>query len=104
MLRWPYGENDRARAQILTQGLVKAVVTPRGKILGAGIVGSQAGELIQTWVLAMNAKLRIGALAAMVAPYPTLGEISKRAAGSFYTESLFGARMKRIVRFLSHFG
>jgi hypothetical protein len=40
----------------------------------------------------------------MIAPYPTLGEASKRAAGSFYTEALFSARTKRIVRFLLKLG
>jgi hypothetical protein len=40
----------------------------------------------------------------MIAPYPTLGEINKRAAGSFYTPSLFSARTRKIVRFLARFG
>ncbi len=84
--------------------MVKAVVTPRGRILGCGIVGESAGELIQTGVLAMNQKMKIGALAQMVAPYPTLGEVSKRAAGSFYTASLFSERTRKIVRFLRRFG
>ncbi len=104
ILRWPYHENDRAQAEGATDGMVKAVVTPRGRILGCGIVGRSAGELIQTWVLAMNQKMKIGALAQMVAPYPTLGEVSKRAAGSFYTASLFSERTRKIVRFLRRFG
>jgi pyruvate/2-oxoglutarate dehydrogenase complex dihydrolipoamide dehydrogenase (E3) component len=104
VLRWPYHDNDRAQAERLTDGLVKAVITPRGHILGAGIVGAAAGELIQTWVLAMSRKIKIGALATMIAPYPTLGEINKRAAGSFYTPSLFSERTRKIVRFLARFG
>ena len=40
----------------------------------------------------------------MIAPYPTFGEASKRAAGSFYTAALFSERTKRIVRFLARFG
>jgi hypothetical protein len=43
-------------------------------------------------------------MASMIAPYPTLGEVSKRAAGSFYTETLFGERTKKLVRFLRLFG
>ena len=104
ILRWPYHENDRAQAEGAIDGMVKAVVTPRGHILGCGIVGESAGELIQTWVLAMNQKMKIGALARMIAPYPTLGEVSKRAAGSFYTASLFSERTRKIVRFLRRFG
>ncbi len=104
ILRWPYLENDRAQAEKATEGMVKAVVTAKGRILGCGIAGAGAGELIQTWVLAMNQKIKIGALAQMVVPYPTLGEVSKRAAGSFYTASLFSERTRKIVRFLSRFG
>lgn len=104
ILTWPYEENDRARAQRMTQGLVKAVVAKNGRILGCGIAGPQAGELIQVWVLAMSQNLKIGSIASMITPYPTLGEVSKRAAGSFYTPSLFSERTRKVVRFLSKFG
>jgi len=104
ILRWAFAENDRAQAEAATDGLVKAVVTPKGHILGCGIVGAQAGELIQTWVLAMSQRIKIGAVAQMIAPYPTMGEVSKRAAGSFYTPSLFSDRTRKIVRFLAKFG
>ena len=75
-----------------------------GKILGASILGAQAGELIQVWVLAIGQGLNIKALAGMIAPYPTLGEASKRAAGSFFAPKLFGERTKRLVRVLARLG
>ena len=40
-------------------------------------------------------------MAGHIAPYPTMGEINKRAAGSFYTPRVFGAGMKRAVRLLA---
>jgi pyruvate/2-oxoglutarate dehydrogenase complex dihydrolipoamide dehydrogenase (E3) component len=104
ILRWPYHENDRAQTERATYGLVKAVTTKSGKILGASILGAHAGELIQVWALAIGQGLNIKALAGMIAPYPTLGEINKRAAGAFFTPKLFGDRTKRLVRFLAHFG
>ncbi|MBO6519123.1 MAG: FAD-dependent oxidoreductase [Rhodospirillales bacterium] len=104
VLRWPFHENDRAQAEGQTEGLVKAVTTKKGVILGCGIAGPQAGELIQPWVLALSQKIKIGGLATMIAPYPTLGEVSKRAAGSFYTPSLFSEKTRKIVRFLAKFG
>ena len=104
VLRWPFAENDRAQTEGATEGMVKAVVRKNGRVLGCGIVGAHAGELIHTWVLAMSQKIKIGALAQMIAPYPTLGEVSKRAAGSFYTPQLFSERTRKIVRFLSRFG
>ena len=104
VLRWPFAENDRAQAERRTEGLIKVITTGRGKILGASILGHHAGELIHPWVLAIAQGLKISAMATMIAPYPTLGEVGKRAAGSFYTEKLFGERTKRLVRFLLKFG
>ena len=100
VLRASFAENDRARTEADKDGLVKAIVTTRGRILGCGIVGADAGELIQVWELAIRKRLKIGAVAEMVAPYPTRGEASKRAAGSFYTPVIFGERTRKIVRFL----
>ncbi len=104
VLRWPLAENDRAQAERRTEGLVKVIATRRGRILGASIAAAHAGELIQPWVLALSCKLRISAMANLIAPYPTLGEINKRVAGSFYTESLFSPRTRAIVRLLRRFG
>ena len=104
ILRWPFAENDRARCERQEDGLVKVVTTPRGRVLGASIVGPHAGELIHPWVLAISKGLGVGAMAQMIAPYPTLGEVNKRAAGSFYTPKLFGARTRRLVRLLGKLG
>jgi hypothetical protein len=57
--------------------------------------------LIQPWCLALFKRLKISALAGFVPPYPTLGEASKRAAGSYFTAALFGPRTRRLVRLLS---
>lgn len=104
ILRWSLHDNDRAQTDGTTDGLVKIVATPRGRILGAGIVAHGAGELIQPWVLALAEGLGLAAMARAVAPYPTLGEAGKRAAGSFFAPTLFGERTKRIVRLLARFG
>jgi pyruvate/2-oxoglutarate dehydrogenase complex dihydrolipoamide dehydrogenase (E3) component len=104
VLRAPFAENDRAQAERTTDGLIKVIARPNGRILGAAIVGPQAGDLIQPWILAISQKLKVGALAQMIAPYPTRGELGKRAAGSFYIPKLFGESSKRIVRLLSRFG
>ncbi|NQW01094.1 MAG: FAD-dependent oxidoreductase [Rhodospirillales bacterium] len=104
VLRWPYAENDRALAEADSSGLVKVITTRKGRILGCGIVGRQAGELIHIWVLALAKGMKVGDIAQMIAPYPTLGEMSKRAASSYFTPSLFSERTRKIVRFLSRFG
>ena len=101
VLTAPFADNDRARAERRTEGMVKAVVDGRGRILGAGIVGDHAGELLQPWCLAISQGLKIGAMAGLIAPYPTLGEANKRAAGSYYTPKIFSDRMRRIVRLIA---
>jgi len=103
ILRWGFAENDRAQAERRTEGLVKVVTDKKGRILGASIVGLHAGELIQPWVLAISQKMKIGAMAGMIAPYPTLAEVNKRIAGSYYTPSLFSEKVRCIVRFLLRF-
>ena len=103
-LTWSFAENDRAQAERATEGLVKVVVAGRGRILGASIAGRHAGELLHPWVLAIGQGLKIGAMASMIAPYPTLGEVNKRVAGTFYTPSLFSDRTRKIVRFLQWLG
>lgn len=100
VLRFGYGENDRARAEGLTDGLAKVIVV-RGRPVGAGIVGARAGELIGLWSLVIANGMKVSQVAGMVAPYPTLGEISKRAAGQYYVPRLFESdRVKRAVRLL----
>ncbi|MDX8396570.1 MAG: FAD-dependent oxidoreductase [Mariprofundaceae bacterium] len=103
VLRWQFEENDRAQAERRTEGLVKVITSPKGLVLGASIVGLHAGELIQPLILAVSQKLKIGTMAAMIAPYPTLAEINKRIAGSFYTQKLFSNTTRWIVRFLMRF-
>ncbi len=105
VVRFPFAENDRAQAELRTEGLIKAVIGRRGRILGASIVGAHAGELIQPWALALSAGLKIGAMAGHVAAYPTLGEVSKRAAGAYFAPRLFGSRAVHLaVRLLARLG
>lgn len=100
VLRWKFEENDRAQAERRTEGLVKVITSKKGLILGASIVGLHAGELIQPWILAISQKMKIGAMASMISPYPTLAEVNKRIAGSFYRDKLFSEGTRRLVRLL----
>jgi pyruvate/2-oxoglutarate dehydrogenase complex dihydrolipoamide dehydrogenase (E3) component len=104
VLRWPYHENDRAHAERETAGHVKVVCAKDGRILGAGIVGAQAGELIQMWALAIAKKLTIKDMAGWIPPYPTLGEINKRTAARYYAMAPASPRVRKIIGFLARFG
>lgn len=95
--RFNYDENDRAIAMRQTVGFIKVMVV-KGRPVGVSIVGAQAGELIGLWALALANGLKMSQIAAMVAPYPTLGEINKRAAGAYFSPRLFDNPMvKRVV-------
>jgi len=104
ILRWPYHDNDRAQTERTTHGHIKVITTRKGGILGATIVGAEAGELISLWVLAIAQKLNIRALTGIVLPYPTLSEIGKRAAIDFFTPSLTRPLLRRIIGWLRIFG
>ena len=101
--RFDYDENDRAIATGKTTGFIKVMVV-KGKPVGATIVGAEAGELIGVWALAIANGLKMSAIANMIAPYPTLGEINKRAAGAYFSPKLFdNPTVKKVVRFVQHY-
>jgi pyruvate/2-oxoglutarate dehydrogenase complex dihydrolipoamide dehydrogenase (E3) component len=104
VLRWPYHENDRAQADGTAVGHIKVITSQRGRILGATIVGAQAGELITTWTLAVSRRLNIRALAGIIVPYPTLAEIGKRAAITYFTVGVTNIWVRRIITLLRRFG
>ncbi|MEE9587486.1 MAG: FAD-dependent oxidoreductase [Hyphomicrobiaceae bacterium] len=104
VLRWPYAENDRAQTERATEGFVKVVTTKRGRILGATITGEHAGELIQMWTLAIAVGLKIKAMTSFISPYPTLSEINKRAAYTYYLPSLTNPLVRRAIKMLAKLG
>ncbi len=95
--RFDFHHNDRAIAIGQTDGLIKVMVV-KGRPVGASIAGHQAGELISLWSMAIANRMKMSAIAAMVAPYPTISEINKRAAGAYFSPRLFDSpKVKRIV-------
>ncbi|WP_370229648.1 NAD(P)/FAD-dependent oxidoreductase [Cognatishimia sp.] len=98
--RFHFNHNDRAIAERKTAGLIKVMVV-KGRPIGASIAGYQAGELVNLWALVIANKLKMSAVANMVAPYPTVGELNKRAAGAYYSPRLFdNPKVKSVVRFV----
>lgn len=104
VLRWPFRENDRAVAEGQPEGLVKLVLSPRGRLLGASILGPHAGEQISLWSLAISRGLKPSAIAGLVLPYPTLAEAGKRAAITHYAGLAAKPWLRAIIRWLKIFG
>lgn len=104
VLRWPYVENDRAQAERKTSGLIKVITNKKGVILGAGIVGHGAAEMINIWALAVSQNMKVSAMTGYVPPYPTMTEIGKRASTEFYKPILQKWWLRKLVSFLRIFG
>jgi pyruvate/2-oxoglutarate dehydrogenase complex dihydrolipoamide dehydrogenase (E3) component len=104
IVRVPFAGNDRAETERHTDGMLQAVVRKNGTVLGVSILGAHAGELIHPWIMLLNRKGSLRDFTNMIAPYPTLGEINKRAASNFYSPRLFSKWPRRIVKLLQYFG
>jgi pyruvate/2-oxoglutarate dehydrogenase complex dihydrolipoamide dehydrogenase (E3) component len=104
VLRWPYRENDRAQVSQATKGHIKVITDRRGDILGATIVGAEAGENIAAWTLAIGQKLNIRAFAGLVVPYPAYAEVGKRAAMTYFMRGLTSSGVRRIIAWLRRLG
>ena len=103
VVRAPMHDNDRANAEGEPEGLLKVYVAKNGKILGADVVGLHAGEIIQQFALAVANGMKITAFDKMIAPYPTLGEISKAAYDEYSFAKLFTPLNKAAIKLLAMF-
>lgn len=100
VIRFEFHHNDRLIAERKTRGLIKAMVV-KGRPVGVSIAGHQAGELANLWSMVIANRLKMKHVAAMVSPYPTVGEINKRVAGAYFSPRLFDNQVvKRVVRFV----
>lgn len=99
VLRESFADNDRAVIDGSAEGFAELVVGPRGRILGATIVGHHAGDAIGEVALAMTAGLSASALSSTIHPYPTRAEILKRL-GDRYQRTRVTPTVARVLRFV----
>ncbi len=81
--RCAFADNDQARASRTTFGFAKLLTDRSGRIIGAGVAGEGAAELVALFSLAMAAGLNASALAEFAVPYPSIAEIAVRLGGEF---------------------
>lgn len=94
-----FADNDRGLAEGRAEGRIKLVLDKKEKPLGVQIFGPRAGDLIAEWVAVLNGGVKLSSLASAVHPYPTLGEISKRVAGSVFAPKIFSDRIQKGLKF-----
>jgi pyruvate/2-oxoglutarate dehydrogenase complex dihydrolipoamide dehydrogenase (E3) component len=97
-----FRDNDRSLAEGEKVGKVKLILDKSEKPIGVQILGPQAGELLSEWVAIFNGKVKLSTLASAVHPYPTLGEINKRVAGTFFSPKIFSERVRKGLKFFFH--
>jgi dihydrolipoamide dehydrogenase len=94
--KFPWGASGRAITVDRPEGLTKLVVEPKtGRILGVGIAGSGAGELIAEGVLAIEMGATAEDLKLVIHPHPTLSETVMESAEVFFGQSTHVYRPKR---------
>lgn len=99
VLHTEFSEVDRALTDNVSEGKMKIIIN-KGKIIGCTIIGEGAGELIGEISLAIKAKISIETLATTIHPYPTLSQIIRKTANTYYKDILFSPKIKKIVKFL----
>ena len=98
--RYDIGGLDRALADDHARGFVKVLTKPgKDKILGATIVGANAGELLAEFVLAMKHGLGLNKLLGTIHIYPTMAEANKNVAGNWKRDHA----PQKVLAFLERF-
>jgi len=90
-----FADVDRAKLDGQTNGFVKVHADGKGRILGATIVGADAGNMIGEIVLAMQGGLKLSTVADAIHPYPTVAEAIKKA-GDAYNRTRLTPTVKRL--------
>ncbi len=97
-----FKDNDRSLAEDEKVGKIKMILDEKEKPIGVQILGPHAGDLISEWVAVFNGKVKLSTLASAVHPYPTISEINKKVAGTFFSPKIFSDRIKKGLKFFFH--
>jgi pyruvate/2-oxoglutarate dehydrogenase complex dihydrolipoamide dehydrogenase (E3) component len=95
---WPMAQVDRAVAEGDSEGFIKLVYLPNGRLLGATIVASRAGEMIHEWSLALDRGLKLSQLAHSVHVYPTYSLATQQVAVRLTMDRMLGGAVGRVLR------
>lgn len=94
-----FKDNDRSLAEGDKTGKIKMILDEKEKPIGVQILGPHAGDLMGEWVAVLNGKVKLSTLASAVHPYPTIAEINKRVAGTFFAPKIFSDKIKKGLKF-----
>ena len=86
--RYEYKNLDRAKTDLVETGLGKFICTKKGKLVGAHILGSKAGELIHEAQLLKSLNINFSKIQSAIHGYPTLSDLTRQAGKLAYIEQL----------------
>ena len=96
VVKFPWGASGRAQTLGRGEGLTKLLIDPESeKIMGVGLTGPGAGELIAEGVLAIQTQIKAKELALSIHPHPTLSETMMETAEVFYGTATHIYKRKR---------
>jgi pyruvate/2-oxoglutarate dehydrogenase complex dihydrolipoamide dehydrogenase (E3) component len=97
-----FKDNDRSLAEGETVGKIKMILDDKEKPIGIQILGPHAEDLLNEWVAILNGKVKLSTLAAAIHPYPSIGEINKKVAGSYFSPKIFSEKVQKGLKFFFH--
>ena len=97
-----FKDNDRSLAEGETVGRVKMLLDEKEKPIGVQILGPNAGDLLGEWAAILNGKVKLSTLATAIHPYPTIGEINKKVAGTYFSPKIFSEKVQKGLKFFFH--
>lgn len=95
-----FDKNDRAQAEGNTEGFISIITKKNGQVLGADIVGQNAGEIINQWTPLIHNKAKIKEVLKSIYPYPTLSESNKHLASGYYEKIFYSKTTQKISQWL----
>lgn len=98
----PYASADRAVTDLEKQGLIKIITDKKGLILGAHVVGANAGEIIQGFLIAKSNRMPLSKLVQTLYIYPTLSELVKKTAAKPFVEQGNNPLIKFAIKVLKN--
>jgi pyruvate/2-oxoglutarate dehydrogenase complex dihydrolipoamide dehydrogenase (E3) component len=90
-----FADNDRSLAEGQTTGILKMLLDEKEKPIGVQILGPNADDLIAEWAAVLNGKVKLSTLAAAIHPYPSVAEINKKVAGSYFAPRIFSKKIQK---------
>ena len=97
IVRWSFADSDRARATRQSYGIAKMITDRTGRILGAGIVGPGAGELIAIFSFAIANRLSVRHLVNFATPHRTLSDIVRRLGAEYFRDRSANPLLQRLI-------